>query len=450
MLSMVGNVFAASGDKAEARKYFDQALEIEPGNSLATMLLAALEEVDGSADKAEQLYKSLIEDNVASIDPLLALARLSEQKKDYESMVTWLQKANSAAPTELRPRIVLAEYYLRENQLDKVEGLINESSEISANDPRVLFIKGRMLMYQKQYNKAVSPLTELVTRAPESVLARTLLGETFLNLQQTDDARRQLEFALENKPYYVPALLVLARVELVTKQYSRALENVEKVIKVQPDQYQAYSVGGDITMSTKSYKAAKDYYQKSMTLNPDSATAIKLSQVFIQLSENQQAIKVLEQWLSNNPDDVRAHQFLGNAYLNSGDNNGAIQAFEVVYAGQPENVVALNNLAWLYSVAKDSRALEFAEKAYNLKPEDAGIQDTYGWILVQQEQVDKGRRILEQAMKELPDVAEIRYHYAVAVYKSGETIKAKKLLKRLLQDNPSFDGREDAQKLMLQ
>ena len=53
-------------------------------------------------------------------------------------------------------------------------------------------------------------------------------------------------------------------------------------------------------------------------------------------------------------------------------------------------------------------------------------------------------------MKELPDVAEIRYHYAVAVYKSGEKIEAKKQLKRLLQDNPSFDGRDDAQKLMLQ
>ena len=450
VLSMVGNVFASSGDNAEARKYFDKALEIEPGNWLATMLLAALEEVDGNADQAEQLYKSLIKDNMASIDPLLALARLSEQKKDNESMVAWLQKANDAAPTELRPRIVLAEYYLREKQLDKVEGLVTESSVISANDPRVLFIKGRMLMYQQQYNKAVSPLTELVTRAPESVLARTLLGETYLNLQQTDNARRQLEFALEKQPYYVPALLVLARVELVTKQYSRALEYAEKVIKVQPDQYPAYSLGGDIAMSAKSYKAARDYYQKSMALKPDSVTAIKLSQVYTQLSENQQAIKVLEQWLSNNPDDVRAHQFLGNAYLNSGDNNGAIQAFEVVYAGQPENVVALNNLAWLYSVAKDSRALEFAEKAYNLKPEDAGIQDTYGWILVQQGQVEKGRRILEQAMKELPDVAEIRYHYAVAVYRSGEKIEAKKLLNRILQDNPSFDGREDAQKLMLQ
>jgi putative PEP-CTERM system TPR-repeat lipoprotein len=387
---------------------------------------------------------------MASIDPLLALARLSEQKKDYESMVAWLQKANSAAPTALRPRIVLAEYYLRENKLDKAEELVNESSVISANDPRVLFIKGKMLMYQKQYNKAVSPLTELVTRAPESLLARTLLGETYLNLQQTDDARRQLELALEKKPYYVPALLVLARVELVSKQYSRGLEHVEKVIKVQPDQYLAYSLGGDIAMSTESYKAAEGYYQKSMSLKPESATAIKLSQVFIQLSENQQAIKVLEQWLNENPGDVRARQFLGNTYLTNDNNEEAIQAFEAVYIEQPENIVALNNLAWLYSLVNDKRAIEFAEKAYNLKPEDAGIQDTYGWILVQQGQVDKGRRILEQAMKELPDVAEIRYHYAVAVYKSGEKIEAKKLLKRLLQDNSSFDGREDAQKLMLQ
>ena len=448
VMSLVGNVFAASGDRTEARKYFNQALKIEPENSQATMLLAALEETDGNTAEAEQLYKSLIKNETTSTKPILALARLSEQKKDYKGMVAWLEKAKEKAPMELRSRTILAEYYLRENKLDKVEGLIKEATVISANDPGVLLVKGKMLMRQKRYNEAVPPLTELVTRNPDSVLARSLLGETYLNLNQPDDARRQLELALEKKPYYVPALLVLARVEQATKKYPQGLAYIEKVIKVQPDLYLAYDLGGDISMSAKNYTAANDYYQKVMSIKPNSATAIKSAAALTQLSKNQQAIKVLKQWLSNNPEDVRVRQFLGNAYLTNGDNQEAIQAFETVYAEQPENIVALNNLAWLYSLKNDSRALEFAEKAYKAKPEDSGIQDTYGWILVQQGDVERGRQILEQVMKDLSGVPEVRYHYAVALMKSGEKVKARKILINLLEEGKPFEGRNEAQALL--
>ncbi len=448
VLSMTGNVFAASGDSVEARKYFNKALEIAPSDPLATMLLAALEEAGGNIATAEKLYKSLIKNDTAAIDPLLALARLSEQKKDFESMVRWLEKANQMAPAELRSRKVLAEYYLRESKFDKVESLLKEATAIAANDTGLLFLKSKMLIRQERYNEAVSPLIELVTRMPESVLARTLLGETYLNLQQPDDARRQLDLALVKEPYYVPALLVLASVDLMTKSYTQALQHIEKVIKMQPELFMAYDLGGDIAISAKKYAQASDYYQKALSIKPDSETAIKSSVAFTQLSKNQQAINVLKQWLSNNAGDIRARQFLGNAYLTNGDNKEAIQAFESVYAKQPENIIAINNLAWLYSLENDARAISFAEKAYKAKPEDSGVQDTYGWILVQQGQAEKGLRILQKVMKSLPKVPAVRYHYAVALMKTGEDKKGREILAELLNSKQSFEGREQAEQLM--
>jgi len=448
VMSLVGNVFAASGDRVEARKYFDQALEIEPENVQATMLLASLEKVEGNLDRAADLYEKLSKISSESIAPLLALARLEEQRKDYKKMVFWLEEARGKAPMDIRPKKVLAEYYLRENKMDKVEGLVKEAEAISANDPGVLFIKGKMLMRQKRYNEAVLPLAELVTRKPDSVLARSLLGETYLNLNQLVDARRQLELALKQKPYYVPALLVLARVEQVTEQYDQGLVYIEKVIKAQPDLYLAYDLGGDISMLAKNYAAANDYYQKVISIKPNSATVIKLSQSFVQLSENKQAINVLKQWLSGNAEDVRVHQSLGGVYLANGDNKEAIQAFEVVYAAQPENIVALNNLAWLYSLNNDSRALEFAEKAYKVKPEDSGVQDTYGWILVQKGQAEEGLRLLQKVMKGLSNVPEVRYHYAVALMKTGDENKAREIFADLLESKQQFYGREQVQRIM--
>ena len=115
---------------------------------------------------------------------------------------------------------------------------------------------------------------------------------------------------------------------------------------------------------------------------------------------------------------------------------------------EPENVVVLNNLSWLYSLLNNPEALKLAERAHKIKPEDSGIQDTYGWALVQQGQVEKGRYILEQVVKALPGVAEVEYHYAVALLKSGEVTRAKAMLEKLVKNNPSFEGRKEAEKLL--
>jgi len=45
--------------------------------------------------------------------------------------------------------------------------------------------------------------------------------------------------------------------------------------------------------------------------------------------------------------------------------------------------MVLNNMAWLVEKTNLKRALELAAKAHALKPSDAGITDTMGWLLVQ-------------------------------------------------------------------
>ncbi|MBE9568698.1 MAG: PEP-CTERM system TPR-repeat protein PrsT [Proteobacteria bacterium] len=450
VLTLVGNVFAASGDRAEARKYYNQALDLEPKNLSAAMLLAVLEEAEGKNDVAKVIYEKLSIKNPESIAPVLALARLAAQEKDFDSMLSWLEKARVQAPGEIRPRVVLAEFYLGDRQYDKAGTLIDEALNISANEPSLLLLKSKNFLAQQRYIEALPPLKELVTRVPKSISVRTLLGETYMRLEQYSDARRQLELVLKEQPYYVSALLVLARTEQHAGNYDLAVKYARQVKNIQPDRYMAYEIIGDVSMLSKDYPQASAAYEQAVAIRPGSEMVIKQSEALMRQSNTSQAIDVLKTWVKDNTDDVRAFEFLGNAYMAAGKDAEAIQAFESVYKLQPGNIIALNNLAWLYSLSSDPKALEYAEKAYKAKPEDAGVKDTYGWVLVQQGQVEKGRRILEQAMKGLPDVAEVRYHYAVAVYKSGEKIEAKKILKKLLQNGQPFIGREDAEKLVSQ
>ena len=450
VLALVGIVFVVSEDRVEARKYFNRALQIQPGFVPATVSLARLEELEGNPEAAAALYKGIVDSGAESVGPLLALARLAETRGKTEEMLDWLEKARQQAPQDIRPRVFLARYYLREKQLEKADVLVKEAIRIAPRQPMLLALQGRVFMARRQYKSALSPLNELVTRSPDSVLGRALLAETYLELGQIKDARRQLGLVLEKQAYYVPALVQMARVELQSGHYEQALDYAKRIQKVEPDQSAGYELSGDAWMAGKNDAEAKAAYAQAWKRKPSTALAIKRSIAEKRSGKPEEATKPLLDWLHDHPDDALTRQVLGTTYQELGQDNKAIEAYEKVLVLEPEDVVALNNLAWLYSLDKNPRALGLAERAYRIKPDNAGIQDTYGWILVQQGQLDEGRRQLKQAMKKLPGVPEVRYHYAVALLKSGEEKQARQMLEKLIEEGRSFEGRDEAERLLRQ
>ena len=285
-------------------------------------------------------------------------------------------------------------------------------------------------------------------RASISIYVRTLLAEVYLKLGQQTDAHRQLEIALEKQPYYAPALVLMANLELRSGHFGRTLDYAARVQKIQPDSYMGYELAGDASMKKKDYVAAKASYEEAWQRKSIAGLVIKLSEASARAGKFAEATKPLLVWLDNHPDDARVLQFLGAAFQNLKQNSKAIKTYEKVLKIQPDNVVVLNNLAWLYSLQNNPKALALAERAYKAKPGDSGIQDTYGWVLVQQGQAEKGRPILEQVIEALPGVPEVKYHYAMALLKSGEEARARKMLGKLLEDNKSFEGREEAEQLL--
>ena len=84
----------------------------------------------------------------------------------------------------------------------------------------------------------------------------------------------------------------------------------------------------------------------------------------------------------------------------------------------------------------DSRALPTAEQALKLDPESPAVQDTLGWILVEQGQAKRGLELLGKALAQIPKNPSIRYHYAVALARTGDQAGARKRFELLIKDFP--------------
>ena len=110
--------------------------------------------------------------------------------------------------------------------------------------------------------------------------------------------------------------------------------------------------------------------------------------------------------------------------------------------------MVLNNVAWLSRKTDPKRALALAEKANSLKPDDAGIADTLGWLLVEQGATARGLALAQKAFQLAPEQPTIHYHYAVALAKSGQKEKARRELQRLLESKKPFSQEAEARSLL--
>lgn len=74
--------------------------------------------------------------------------------------------------------------------------------------------------------------------------------------------------------------------------------------------------------------------------------------------------------------------------------------------------------------------------------------DTYGWLLVESGEVQRGLPILEESVEKSPEITEHQLHLGVALVKAGKTDEARRLLETLVGIEREFPEKAKAQELL--
>ena len=108
---------------------------------------------------------------------------------------------------------------------------------------------------------------------------------------------------------------------------------------------------------------------------------------------------------------------------------------------------SLSNLARLYADhgGSLSDALELAQKAKTEQPDDAGVNDTLGWVYYKQGLYRSAVPALEAAVAKNPQVAKFQFHLGMAYLAVGQPAQAHACLQTALQSGLSSDDARSAQ-----
>ncbi len=449
-MNLRGGINLAKGDIQAARANFEQSLAKSADFFPAAQNLVQLDLRDKNLPAARKRYESVLAKDKQNLGAMIGLAQLALMEKNESLYGEWLTKAVAAKPDAFEPRALLAEYYLKQKRPQDALRLAAQAQSANPDDARSLELLARIQFAAGDKESGLQSYKKLVQQNPQSAPAHYGLGIAAGSLNQTEGARTALSKALQLQPAHYEAAVALVALEVRQGRAEEALKIAKEFQRQNPKLAAGFVLESDVLVQQRKLDAAIQALAKAQSLQANGLLAIQMHKLNMAAKRPEVADRALLQWIKEHPNDMNVRLYLGESLMLRKQNKAAVEQYEAVQKAFPEQIIALNNLALLYQEGKDARALPTAERAYKLKPDQAAIADTFGWILVEQGQAARAVEILRKAAATTPENAEIGYHYAVALSKTGDKAAARKQLEAILSPGKAFPQQEQAKALLKQ
>ncbi|MDP1929316.1 MAG: PEP-CTERM system TPR-repeat protein PrsT [Thiobacillus sp.] len=445
-----GAAYIGKQDPARARESFIQALKLDPAFFPAAANLAQLDLRDKQPAAARQRFESVLKAEPRHLNAMLALADLAQRNQDEKTYVVWLEKAATIHPQALQPRIALARHLLAKGDKNKALAVAREAVNAQPDNPAALDLLGTTQLALEDTPNALNSYRKLVERQPGQVTPRIKLATAQIVAKDLASARKTLQDALRIQPDFLDAQAMLVGIDIQGARLDDALKRARQVQQQKPTHPAGYILEGDAAYARKDYSAALAAFERAHALAPSGTLLTRQLKVLSAMQRPEEGEKRLTAWLSSHPTDASSRAALAESLLKRKQFTAASKQYLLLNASNPNNLLILNNLAWTLFETGDKRAAAVAEQALKLAPGNPAVMDTLGWILVRQQQAARGIKLLQQALTQSPDAAEIQYHLAAAYAQSGDGIRARSELERLLANGLAFPQEAEARALLKQ
>lgn len=220
----------------------EQYLSETPHDPVALDRLGAIQERDGSFDKAIHSYQLALKYSPDNIQLLVQLARLysSGRHQDFQQALAVAKHAHELAPDDPHVSAILGRLVFQTGDYKWSASLLENSGRELTTDPRVLFDLAWAYYSLGRVPEAVTAMQSAAQAgSPFADLAQARLFLVTVaaadNPAQADAMAQEIQKTLAADPDYVPALVVSALLEQTQGNFSRAASQYTRVLDRYPD-----------------------------------------------------------------------------------------------------------------------------------------------------------------------------------------------------------------------
>jgi putative PEP-CTERM system TPR-repeat lipoprotein len=434
-----GTALLGKRDIAGARKSFDKALALNAAYFPAAANLANLDLIEKKPEEARKRFEAVLVKDPKNVQAFLALAETrAKSGGTTEEIAALIGKAVTANPTDPAPRLRLIGLYLSKNETKSALTAAQEALAALPERPEILDAAGRAQQAAGDFNQALATYGKLAALKPDSPLPYLRMAEIEMAAKNKEAALQNLQKALKVKPDSLEAQRGIMMLELDAGRTKEALEVARDVQRQRPKEAIGYIFAGDAHASKKAWGDAAAAYRAGLKEVGSTELAAKLHSALLAGGNNAEADKFAETWLKEHAKDARFRLYLAEQASARKDYAGAARHYRVLLEAQPDNAAVLNNLAWVAGQLKDPKAVDYAEKANKLAPDQPALMDTLAVLLVDKGDSARAMELFKKALELAPQASQIRLNYARALIKVGQKGEAKIQLDQLAKLGDKF------------
>ncbi|HUH19952.1 tetratricopeptide repeat protein [Albibacterium sp.] len=433
----LADIYKATESYDELLKVFDTLIELKPDSPAfyydKAFTLSLAEKFEAALDLYNQIEKKFGVD-----DRLFAARKDIYMRQDNTKKAIAEAKAYLAfKPEESNPYLMMANLYLDIGEPKDALKILDKAES-------------------KFPNEAYIPLTK---------------ADAYHSLDMNDEVFVELKKSFVNES--LPIAVKIRTIYNILQEYDEAtssriaVELSKTLVKSHPQQADAQAVYGDIMLQSGKYAEAHAAFIKALGLNktldfiweqllqlevsmnkledaqkhgleavdlfPNNAM-ILLYTGYAHLLDQKYAVarSFLEEALNRaNPDNsnlmVQIYSSLGDTYHALKMDATSNVAYEEALKLDSNNTYVLNNFAYYLALRKEglSKAASMSKKANEINPDNASFQDTYAWVLFQQENYKEALVWIDKAINLADEPSStLMEHKGDILYKLGNQKEA--------------------------
>jgi tetratricopeptide (TPR) repeat protein len=393
----------ASNNLVQARVFADTALSVAPDSAAAHYVAGLTHWNSGNKEQAAVEWNSALELDDRYVPARLALAGEAIERRDGLAANEFARVVVREEPGTFRGLVLFSRALLLQKQPSSAEIMAHRAALLDPSSPEPALLMGEALLQQDRVPEALLNYERAVVAHPDSEEAMQGLMQIYRRGSVPYAALQKMERTAMDPPVSAPLLEIAGRLYADRGWYREAIQSFNAALHADPKRNTAARQLAKLRLSIGDLPKA-------------SAEAAKSG--------------------------GRSEALLtGFDFQTSGNWDRAATNYERALREGDQSGVAANNLAWLYAEkgTQLDRALQLAEDAARLSPNNPAILDTLGYVQWKRREYTIAVKTLETAaqlakMKPQfiePGVAdEIRKHLMDAYFSAGQTEAAVQIAQR--------------------
>lgn len=259
---------------------------------------------------------------------------------------------------------------------------MNQQSQIHSSYINENFQQGLKAIEMGRYNRAEKHFLDILKKTPQLIEARNYLAYVYVASKQHEKATAQLQIVLQFNPEHAQTHHNLANSLHEQELYEEAISHFHKAIKLDPDFVEAHIHCGISYRMQKNYDAAIESLHHALNIDKSNARAFHvLGMIYAEIEDYPRALECLENASGLAPKHAEYRVSFATVLEKASlDYEAGIQYHKACEA-DPNYLNAFKLYAnLLHEHHRNDEALEAAQRAFQIAPDDLDIIDQLGNI----------------------------------------------------------------------